>query len=102
MHGVWHGLVLPTRQGSSIRSVDDDGFGYPLGPRDQLPHDLKTPLTTIHGRAQLLARAIRRSPSLAEQERVKMLENVAEIEATVRVMAGVIETISGDKDNPPP
>ena len=36
-------------------------------PLDQLRYDLKTPLTTIHGRAQLLARAMRRAPSPMEE-----------------------------------
>jgi K+-sensing histidine kinase KdpD len=60
---------------------------------DQLRHDLKTPLTTIHGRAQLLTRAVRRSPSLAEEERIKMLEGLATIEAAVLALAAMIDAM---------
>jgi hypothetical protein len=47
-------------------AADDAPGGLPHGPHDQLRHDLKSPLTTIHARAELLARSIRRSPSLTE------------------------------------
>lgn len=60
---------------------------------DQLRHDLKTPLTTIHGRAQLLTRAVRRSPSLADEERTKMLEGLATIETEVLALAAMIDAI---------
>jgi signal transduction histidine kinase len=70
-----------------------DGVHDPL---DQLRHDLKTPLVTIHGRAQLLARSIQRSPSLANEERVRMLEGVAAIETAVRAMSAVIDAM-GDE-----
>ena len=63
------------------------------GPGDQLRHDLKTPLTAISGHAQLLTRAIRRFPSLAENERARMLESLATIEAAVRVMVAMIEAM---------
>ena len=67
--------------------------GINSAPLDQLRHDLKTPLTTIHGRAQLLARAIRRSPSLPEDERARMLAAVVTIEAAVRAMVPLIDSI---------
>ncbi len=60
---------------------------------DQLRHDLKTPLTTIHGRAQLLTRAVRRSPSLADEERTKMLEGLATIETEVLTLATMIDAM---------
>ena len=72
---------------------DDPDVHSPLDPFDHLRHDLKTPLTTISGRAQLLSRAIHRSPSLADEERSRMLEGVATIEATVRAMVLVIDGI---------
>ena len=56
-----------------MSAADDDPDGFVYGPFDQLRHDLKSPLTTIHGHAQLLARAIRRSPSLPEDEQARML-----------------------------
>jgi signal transduction histidine kinase len=67
-------------------------------PLDQLRHDLKTPLVTIHGRAQLLARSIQRSPSLADEERGKMLESVAAIKTAVAAMVVVIDAINSDSD----
>ena len=62
-------------------------------PFDQLRHDLKTPLTTIHGRAQLLTRAVRRSPSLADEERTRLLEGLASIEAAVLALSAMIDAI---------
>ena len=52
-----------------MSAAHDGSDGINSAPLDQLRHDLKTPLTTIHARAQLLERAIRRSPSLPEDER---------------------------------
>jgi signal transduction histidine kinase len=64
-------------------------------PLDLLQHDLKTPLVTIHARAQLLARSIQRSPSLANEERVRMLDGVAAIEEAVRAMVITIDGMKG-------
>src|SRR5215207_7887682 len=72
-----HGAEPPLLGDIAMSPGDDtprDRFHNSL---DQLRHDLKTPLTTIHGRAQLLTRAVRRSPSLADEERTKMLEGLA-------------------------
>jgi signal transduction histidine kinase len=84
-----------------MHAVDDDDFGYPIDSHDRLRHELKTPLTTIHGRAQLFARAVRRSPSLTEQERAKLLAGLAELEAAVRVMVARIEAMGRDEGNRP-
>ena len=72
----------------------DDTPPRPYDPGDQLRHDLKTPLTTISGHAQLLARAIRRSPSLADNERGRLLAGLAEIETRVREMVALIDAMS--------
>jgi hypothetical protein len=79
------------------------------GLRDQLRHDLKSALTTIHARAQLLGRAVRRAPSLTDGERERMLAGVDEIEAAVREMVARIDAMahepSGSTDDgadPPP
>jgi signal transduction histidine kinase len=69
----------------------------PLDPLDQLRHDLRSPLTTIRGRAYLLARAVRRAPSLTEDERARMLAGVAAIETAVAIMVTVIEGIDDDR-----
>ena len=61
--------------------------------RDRLQHDLISPLTTISGRAQLLARMIRRSATLTEPERSTLLNGLATIEAAVRVQLTCIETL---------
>jgi signal transduction histidine kinase len=69
----------------------------PLEPLDRLRHDLRTPLTTIRGRAYLLARAVRRTPSLTEEERTGMLAGVAAIETAVAAMVTVIDGIDADR-----
>ena len=71
-----------------------------LGPLDRLRQDLRSPLTTIRGRAYLLARAVRRAPSLTEEERTRMLAGVAAIEAAVAAMVIVIEGIDDDRPSP--
>jgi K+-sensing histidine kinase KdpD len=74
-----------------MSAADDASDGINSAPLDQLRHDLKTPLTTIHGRAQLLGRAIRHSPSLPDDERARMLAAVAAIETAVRAMVPLID-----------
>jgi K+-sensing histidine kinase KdpD len=76
-----------------MSAADDTSDGINDAPLDQLRHDLKTPLTTIHGRAQLLDRALRRSPSLPEDERARMLAAIVAIEAAVRVMVALIDSM---------
>jgi signal transduction histidine kinase len=68
-----------------------DGIVY--DPLDQLRHDLKTPLTTISGHAYLLARSVRRSSSLSDEERTRMLDEVATIEAMVPGMVALIDAM---------
>ena len=63
-------------------------------PLDELRHELKNPLTTIHGRAQLLARTVRRSPSLADEEQAKLLAGLVAIEAAVLAAVTVIDALS--------
>jgi hypothetical protein len=62
-------------------------------PLDQLRHDLKTPLTSISTRTQLVARMVRRSSSLTELERSAMLDSLAAIVAAVQVMVSGIDGI---------
>ena len=83
-----------------MHAEDETDAGRPLDPRDQLRHDLRSPLTTIRGRAYLLARAVRRAPSLTDEERTRMLAGVAAIEAAVVAMVAVIEGIDGDRPAP--
>jgi nitrogen-specific signal transduction histidine kinase len=78
----------------------DDRPSSAYGPSDQLRHDLKSPLTTIHARAQLLERAVRRSPSLADEERARMLAGLAEIEAVVRELVTRIDAMSDEGGEP--
>jgi signal transduction histidine kinase len=73
--------------------TDDPAAKHPPDPLDQLRHDQKTPLTTISGHAQLVGRAIRRSPSLSDAERAAMMEGLATIEAAVRVMVRSIDAM---------
>jgi signal transduction histidine kinase len=70
--------------------------GYPLNAFDQLRHDLKSPLTTIYGRAQLMSRTVQRSPSLSEAEREKLLSGLEVIESSVQRLVSVIDGMSND------
>ena len=76
--------------------ADDSPDRLVSNAADTLRHDLLSPLTTIQGRTQLLARDIRRSPTLAEDERVKMLASITAIETAVQDMCAVIDIISAD------
>ena len=80
-----------------MRADDDTHAERPPAPLDRLRHDLRSPLTTIRGRAYLLARAVRRAPSLTEDERTRMLAGVAAIEAAVAAMVVVIDGFDGDR-----
>jgi signal transduction histidine kinase len=83
-----------------MHAEDETDAERPLDPPDpleRLRHDLRSPLTTIRGRAYLLARAVRRAPSLTEEERARMLAGVAAIETAVAAMVTIIEGIDGDR-----
>jgi signal transduction histidine kinase len=84
-----------------MQAEDQTGDGYRLDAIEQLRHDLRSPLTTIHGRAYLLARAVRRAPSLTEEECTRMLEGVAAIETAGVAMVAVIDDINSDADAGP-
>ena len=74
-------------------SADDSDVPPSLDPFDQLRHDLKSPLTTISGRAQLLSRSVRRSPSLTDEERARMVDALSTIEEQVRTMVSLIDAL---------
>ena len=77
--------------------ADDHAHGRnPLSRLNKLRHDLKTPLTTIRSRAYLLARTVRRSRSLTEEEQSRILEGLAAIDAAVAAMVVIIDDIQGD------
>ena len=89
--------------------MKDDTPPPPYDPVDQLRHDLKTPLTAISGHAQLLGRTVRRTPSLTDAERGRMLAGLAEIQTAVREMAVLIDALrdehlerADDQTDPPP
>ena len=82
-----------------MHAEDETHAERPLDPLDRLRHDLRSPLTTIRGRAYLLARSVRRAPSLTEEERTGMLAGVAAIEAAVAAMVVVIDGIDGNRDS---
>ena len=63
----------------------------------RLRHDLRTPLTTILVRSQLIARWTTRSPTLAEAERSRTLASLAAIDAAVAHLLTVIAAI-GPRD----
>ena len=79
-------------------AAEDSPDGIGSDAVDRLQHDLKTPLTTIYARAHLLGRQIRRAPSLADDERGKMLAGVTAIETAVRAMTELIDAMrDGDR-----
>jgi signal transduction histidine kinase len=83
-----------------MHAEDDTHAERPFDPLEQLRHDLRSPLTTIRGRAYLLARAVRRAPSLTDDERTRMLAGVAAIETAVAAMVVVIDGIDGGRLSP--
>ncbi len=74
-------------------AADDAPDGFVYDAADQLRHDLLSPLTTISARAYLLARDIRRSPSLHEEERTRMLMGVSVIETAVQTLCAVVDAM---------
>lgn len=79
-------------------AVDDAPDELLSSPLDQLRHDLKLPLTTIYARAQFLARSIRRSPTLTDDEQTRMLAGITAIEGVVREMVAAVEGVSKARD----
>lgn len=71
--------------------ADDTPRDPSADPVDRLRHALKSSLTTIFGRSQLLARGIRRSPSLSEEERERLLAGTLAIETAVLAMVVLID-----------
>jgi hypothetical protein len=59
-------------------------------------HDLTGALTTISGRAQLLARRVQRSSTLADDERARMLDGLAAIAAEVTAGVAILNAMSCD------
>src|SRR3954452_24071722 len=86
--------VLPSPQGSPVAPIDHPHDEHAPDTVAHLRHTLKSPLTTISGRSQLLARTTRRSPSLDDGEREKRLAGFAAIEAAVQQMVTAIDGVS--------
>jgi hypothetical protein len=76
--------------------ADDGPPADPRAPLDRLRHDLLTPLTVIRGRAYLLGRAVRRSPTLADGERGRLLAELAAIDAAVAALVAVVDEAGSD------
>ena len=85
-----------------MHGADDSPDGFVYDAADQLRHDLLSPLTTISARTQLLARDLRRSPSLAEDERGKMLASLTAIETEVQTLCAVIDAMGDGRPAPTP
>ena len=62
----------------------------------RLRHDLRTPLTTILVRSQLVARWTARSPTLGEDERSRTLVSLAAIDEAVAQMLAVIDGVAAE------
>ena len=80
-----------------MRAEDETQAAHSVDPLDRLRHDLRSPLTIIRGRAYLLARTVRRTPSLTEDERTRMLAGVAAIEEAVVAIVAVIDGLEDDR-----
>jgi hypothetical protein len=65
--------------------------------RDRFRHELISPLTTIYGRAQLLARTVRRSSMLTDDEQATLLAGLAMIEEAVRAVVTSIDSFDDDR-----
>jgi hypothetical protein len=76
--------------------LDNSASDEAAEARDQLQHDLISPLTVITGRAQLLARMIQRS-SLMEPERGAMLDGLATIEAAAHTLVTQIDAFGREE-----
>src|SRR5688500_2466314 len=99
------GGLLPLSGCFLMPVADDAPNGYVYDAADQLRHDLKTPVTAISARTQLLVRDIRRSPYLPEEERTRLLARFAAIEAAVQTLCAAIDingSSSPDRPTPPP
>jgi signal transduction histidine kinase len=81
-------------------AADDSPDGVVYNAADQLRHDLLSPLTTISARNQLLARDIRRAPSLPEEERTRMLASLTAIETAVQTLCAVIDAMGDSRLTP--
>jgi hypothetical protein len=88
-----YGAVSHAPESSPMAPDDHPHDGRESDPLGHLQHTLKSPLTTLSGRAQLVARAIRRSPTLTEGERENLLLSVAAIEVAVQQLVTVIDGI---------
>jgi signal transduction histidine kinase len=78
-----------------VPATDKAADGFDGDVADQLRHDLKTPLSTISGRAQLLRRSVRNAAALPDAERVKMLDGLTAIERAVQELVKAIDGIGG-------
>jgi hypothetical protein len=67
---------------------------------DQFCHDVKTPLTTIRARAQLLARAIRRSSALSAEEQDKLVAGLSSIDNAVLQVVSRIDGFAAGEAGP--
>ena len=71
----------------------DDDPDPDNGAAARLRHDLKTPLTTISARSQLIARWTARSRSLDDADRARTLASLAAIDDAVRQLLAVIDAM---------
>ena len=65
---------------------------------EHLRHVLKTPLTAMHLRLQLVTRLVQRSSTLTDLERATLLARLAAIQAAGLDQLAVIETIGKRHD----
>lgn len=64
-------------------------------PLDQLRHDLLTPVTVISARVGMMERTVRRSASMTDAERGRLLVDAAAIQAAVLAVCAAVDGMGG-------
>lgn len=70
----------------------------PLGGMDeshaQLRHDLLTPVTVISARVGMMERTVRRSDSMTDDERDRLLADARSIQAAILAVCAVVDGLA--------
>ena len=69
---------------------------------DQLRHDLLTPVTVISARVGMIERIARRSASMTDAERARLLADAASIQAAVLAVCAVVDGMQDGPAGPGP
>ena len=67
---------------------------------DRLRHDLLTPVSVISARVGMIQRAVRRSDSMTDAERDRLLAAASAIQAAVLAVCAVVDGLDDDHGDP--